>query len=35
MTKALFVLLGLGWLVSALSGYVVGYDVLFANGSFD
>ncbi len=32
MTKALFVLLGLGWLVFALSGYVVGYDVLFVNG---
>jgi len=33
MTKALFVLLGLGWLVFALSGYAVGYDVLFVNGS--
>jgi hypothetical protein len=33
MTKALFVLLALGWLVFALSGYVVGYDVLFVNRS--
>ena len=33
MTKALFVLLGLGWLVFALSGYVVGRDVLFVNWS--
>jgi hypothetical protein len=33
MTKALFVLLALGWLVFALSGYVVGRDVLFVNGS--
>jgi hypothetical protein len=33
MTKALFVLLGLGWLVFALSGYVVGYVVDYVNGS--
>ncbi len=33
MIRALFVLLALGWLVFALSGYVVGYDVLFVNGS--
>jgi hypothetical protein len=33
MTKALLVLLALGWLVFALSGYVVGYDVLFVNRS--
>ena len=33
MTKALLVLLGLGWLVFALSGYVVGRDVLFVNRS--
>jgi hypothetical protein len=33
MTKALFVLLGLGWLVFALSGYVVGYVVDYENGS--
>jgi hypothetical protein len=33
MTRALFVLLALGWLVFALSGYVVGRDVLFVNGS--
>jgi hypothetical protein len=33
MTKALVVLLALGWLVFALSGYVVGRDVLFVNGS--
>jgi len=29
----LFVLLALGWLVFTLSGYVVGRDVLFVNGS--
>ncbi|MFZ8840324.1 MAG: hypothetical protein ACO2PM_15720 [Pyrobaculum sp.] len=33
MTRALFVLLGLGWLVFALSGYVVGYVVDYVNGS--
>jgi hypothetical protein len=33
MIRALFVLLTLGWLVFALSGYVVGRDVLFVNGS--
>jgi len=33
MTKALFVLLALGWLVFALSGYVVGYVVDYENGS--
>jgi len=33
MTKALFVLLALRRLVFALSGYVVGRDVLFVNGS--
>jgi hypothetical protein len=33
MIRALFVLLGLGWLVFALSGYVVGRDVLFVNRS--
>ncbi|MFZ8838070.1 MAG: zinc-dependent metalloprotease family protein, partial [Pyrobaculum sp.] len=33
MIRALFVLLALGWLVFALSGYVVGYDVLFVNRS--
>jgi len=33
MIRTLFVLLALGWLVFALSGYVVGYDMLFVNGS--
>jgi hypothetical protein len=33
MIRALFVLLGLGWLVFALSGYVVGYVVDYVNGS--
>jgi len=33
MTKALLVLLALGWLVFALSGYVVGYVVDYVNGS--
>ena len=33
MTKALFVLLALGWLVFALSGYVVGYVEDYVNGS--
>ncbi len=33
MTRALLVLLGLGWLVFALSGYVVGYVVDYVNGS--
>jgi hypothetical protein len=33
MTKALLVLLVLGWLVFALSGYVVGYVVYYENGS--
>jgi len=33
MTRALFVLLGLGWLVFALSGYVVGYVEDYVNGS--
>ncbi len=33
MTKALLVLLGLGWLVFALSGYVVGYVEDYVNGS--
>jgi hypothetical protein len=35
MIRALFVLLALGWLAFALSGYVVGHDVLFINESFD
>ena len=33
MTKALLVLLALGWLVFVLSGYIVGHGVLFVNGS--
>jgi M6 family metalloprotease-like protein len=33
MTRALLVLLALGWLVFALSGYVVGYVVDYVNGS--
>jgi len=33
MIRALFVLLGLGWLVFALSGYVVGYVEDYVNGS--
>ena len=33
MIRALFVLLALGWLVFALSGYVVGYVVDYVNGS--
>jgi hypothetical protein len=33
MTRALFVLLALGWLVFALSGYVVGYVEDYVNGS--